>query len=377
MPLYIDYHEVPDDYTLEELREGHKQDLAVSGKYGIKHIQYWFNKKGGTVFCLLDAPDPESCHACHYESCGQTACNLQEVMPLHLKLFMGESLQTDEHDMILTRNGEADFANRTILVGEVRRITPENDRKKSPFSLISPKSKNLMADWIIRCSGRFIEHVVEECVAGIFDSPINAIKCAKKIKEDITKLRNRHRENSEWDIVFRIALINGQPLTREGGFFEVSMNQGKSLCMIAKPNQIVLAAELKELLEMETEASLNTTSLISPRVLTKSEERFVYRLFKFTEDNLHEENFNVNYLCKLIGKSRPQLYRKITSITGKSPHQFITEVRMRKAWQHVKAKKGSISEIAFETGYSNPSHFTRIFRENFGVTPSQLRASVN
>jgi AraC-like DNA-binding protein len=111
--------------------------------------------------------------------------------------------------------------------------------------------------------------------------------------------------------------------------------------------------------------------------LTKPEEHFVYQLFELTEKNIHQQSFNVNILCKLIGQSRPQLYRRITSLTGKSPYQFITEFRMKKAWQLVKAKKGNISEIAFEIGYATPSHFTQIFRENFGYTPSELRTSLS
>jgi AraC-like DNA-binding protein len=377
MPLYIDYHGISDDYTLEELRQDHKADLAVSGKYGIRHIQYWLNRKGKTVYCLLEAPSPESCHACHFEACGEIACNLQEVEPLHLKLFMGEELQADEHDMILAKNGKADTGNRTILVCGTQRIDPNNFKDAYRSQQISAKPKNLIVDYIARLDGRFLEHDMEEGVVGVFDSPTNAIKCAKNIQEDIGKIRKKHGSDSEWNIKFRISLNIGQPMEPEGGFFEVPIKQGKRLCMIAKPNQVILTSRLKELLEMETEASSNTGSPFSVKVLTKPEEHFIYQLFELTEENIHQENFNVIMLCKLIGQSRPQLYRKITSLTGRSPYQFIKEFRMKRAWQLVKANKGNISEIAFEIGYANHSHFTRTFRENFGYTPSELRTSLS
>jgi AraC-like DNA-binding protein len=376
MPLYIDYHGISDDYTLEELRQDHKADLAVSGKYGIRHIQYWLNREGNTVYCLLEGPSPESCHACHFEACGETACNIQEVEPLHLKLFMGEELRADEHDMILAKNGKADTGNRTILVCDIQGIDQNNSTGGYQPQLFSAKVKNFMVDYITRLNGRFLENNAEEAVVGIFDSPTNAIKCAKNIQGDIGKLRKKHGENSEWDIEFRISLNIGQPLEPEGGFFEAPIKQGKRLCMIAKPNQVILTSRLKELLEMETEASTYTGSPFSSKVLTKPEEHFIYQLFELTEENIHQENFNVNTLCKLIGQSRPQLYRKITSLTGRSPYQFIKEFRMKRAWQLVKANKGNISEIAFEIGYANHSHFTRTFRENFGYTPSELRTSL-
>jgi class 3 adenylate cyclase len=285
MPLYIDYHGISDDYTLEELRQDHKADLAVSGKYGIRHIQYWLNREGKTVYCLLEAPSPESCHACHFEACGETACNLQEVEPLHLKLFMGEELQADEHDMILAKNGKADTGNRTILVCDIQRIDPNSFKEAYRPYQISAKPKNLMVDYITRLNGRFLEHKAEEGVVGAFDSPTNAIKCAKYIQEDISKLHKKKGRNSDWDIEFRISLNIGQPLEPEGGFFEAPIKQGIRLCRIAKPNQIILTSELKELLEMETEASPYTSPLLSSKVLTKPEEHFVYQLFELTEKN--------------------------------------------------------------------------------------------
>jgi AraC-like DNA-binding protein len=77
-----------------------------------------------------------------------------------------------------------------------------------------------------------------------------------------------------------------------------------------------------------------------------------------------------------MGMSRPQLYRKTTSLTGKSPNDFIKEIRMRKAWHLLKLKKGNISEVALEVGYSNPSYFSKIFHESFGCTPSELYATI-
>lgn len=307
---------------------------------------------------------------------GNTPCNIQEVEPGFLKLFMGDGLPVDDHHMTLTLNGKADPANRTILVGDLRGDTTLKDVKEYQHLLISTKPKNLVVDSITRFNGRFIEHATEDSLVGIFNSPINAIRCARSIQNHLFRLAKEHGENSEWNVVFRLALNSGQPLTREEGFFEVAIKHAKRLCMIAGPNQIVLSAQLKDLFEMETEASGLISSLSSVNVLSKSEENFINALFEYTEKSLQTESFNVNNLCMLIGKSRTQLYRKITSLTGKSPNKFIKEVRMRKAWQLLKSKNGNISEIALEVGYSNPSYFSRIFHESFGYTPSELYTNI-
>src|SRR5690606_13764778 len=111
---------------------------------------------------------------------------------------------------------------------------------------------------------------------------------------------------------------------------------------------IVLSSHLKDLFEMEKEASGSLPSTSSVKILTKTKENFINELFEHTEKSLQTASFNINHLCRLIGKSRTELYRKITSLTGKSPNKFIKEVRMRKAWNLIMSKQGNISEISLE-----------------------------
>lgn len=82
---------------------------------------------------------------------------------------------------------------------------------------------------------------------------------------------------------------------------------------------------------MEVEASKSTTLSSSDRILNNQEETFLHSLFDHAGQNLQIESFNVNNLCKLVGISHPQLYRKIISLTGKSPNHFIKDLRMQKA----------------------------------------------
>ena len=370
MPLYLDFHQL-ESVTLEDVKKAHMADLAVQEEFGVHFIQYWVNEEAGTIFCLMEGPDAEACMACHWASNSITPCTIQEVEPVYLKMFMGEGMPVDQ-DLTLTMDGKADPANRTLLLVELKR----NDVKKDKHFLVPSKPKNLVVEAITKFDGRFVEHATEDSFVGVFDSPINAIRCAKNILETIQRLGHKHGENAEWNIVFRIALHQGQPLTEEEGFFEAAIQQGKRLCMIAEPNQIVLSAQLKDLLEMETESSLYPSVLSSAKVLTNPEVEFINELFELTEQNLTSESFNVNNLSHLMGMSRPQLYRKTTSLTGKSPSEFIKEIRMRKAWHLLKSKKGNISEVALEVGYSNPSHFSKIFHESFGCTPSELHASM-
>ena len=370
LPLFIDYHQLEAGLTIQDVRQAHQSDLTNQEKYGVQYLQLWVNEKDAMVFCLIEGPNSEACVKCHLESHGNTPCNIQEVEPGLFKLFMGDGLPVDDNHMTLTLNGNADPANRIILAVEI-----QNERSNSisvdKLNRVSTKVNNLVVETISRFNGRFIDYKMEESLVGVFNSHINAIRCVRSMQNLFLKRSRRHIENSESNIVCRFALYNGQPLTQKGGFFDLAIRQAKRLCMIAKPSQLVVSASLKALLEMEIEAS-GVIIPTSVKVLNLSDEAFVNELFEITERNLNTGSFNVNNLARLIGASRTQLYRKTTSLTGKSPNGLIKDIRMRKAWNLLRSKEGNISTVALQVGYSNPSYFTKTFHEIFGCTPSEV-----
>ncbi len=79
MPLYMDIHREVDGLTANALADAHKKDLQVGGKYGVKYLNYWFNEKDGTVFCLCEAPSKEAAEKVHREAHGLVADEITEV----------------------------------------------------------------------------------------------------------------------------------------------------------------------------------------------------------------------------------------------------------------------------------------------------------
>jgi AraC-like DNA-binding protein len=86
----------------------------------------------------------------------------------------------------------------------------------------------------------------------------------------------------------------------------------------------------------------------------------------WSDTNLKVDDFN-----KPLGYSKSQLYRKMTTLTGQSPNTFIKEYRLKEALKLLNKKAGNISEIAFETGFSSPSYFSRCFQKRYGHFPSE------
>lgn len=81
MPLYMDIHEsVPDGTTAQDVAGAHAADLSVQGKYGVDYRSYWVDEAKGTVFCLVEAPNPEAAAAVHREAHGLLADHIHEVV---------------------------------------------------------------------------------------------------------------------------------------------------------------------------------------------------------------------------------------------------------------------------------------------------------
>lgn len=200
-------------------------------------------------------------------------------------------------------------------------------------------------------------------MVAVFDNPGNTLQFIKNINSIIstTTINLNCRVGS-------FALYNGLPLTEEGSFFKVALERAKILCRIAKCGQVVVASELKNLVEIE----LNTTEFpkTTIRILNNTDEKTIIELFQTIEKNLASELFNVNYLARIMGFSRTQLYLKATGLIGKTPNELIRDIRMRKALNLIQNNVGNIACVSLEVGYSNPSYFSKIFRETYGCTPS-------
>ena len=106
-------------------------------------------------------------------------------------------------------------------------------------------------------------------------------------------------------------------------------------------------------------------------VLPSSEQVFYSRVESFILAHLDSSDLTVEGLSDELALSRVQLFRKVKAITGRSPSQLIREIRLRKAAEILKMKTGNVSEAMFAAGFDNPSYFAKVFREQYGCTPSK------
>ena len=112
---------------------------------------------------------------------------------------------------------------------------------------------------------------------------------------------------------------------------------------------------------------------VSEISVEKSQDRFLVKCTETVEQEMANPQFDVQQLCRKTGVSRSLLYRRLLALTGLTPVQFIRNIRLRHAAQLL-SKDGSlpVSEVMYRVGYTNLSHFAKIFHDEFGLLPKEF-----
>lgn len=106
-------------------------------------------------------------------------------------------------------------------------------------------------------------------------------------------------------------------------------------------------------------------------VVLKDEGReFVGKATKVTLDNLRDNDFTIDDLCREMGMSRTLFYVKLKTYTGRSPQDFVRSIRLEKAASLLR-KGRTVTEVSVLTGFDNPKYFSTVFKKYFGVSPSK------
>ncbi len=365
MPLFMDYH-IISDIDIDAVKEGHMADKSVQEKYGVKYIQFWVNQEAGTIFCLIDAPDKESCEKVHQEAHGNIACQIVQVESGFYKLFMGESHRLD-HGIVVGKDGDLDKACRFVLAIDILGITKATGSKDFSRLIFPDHPKKLIRQIIPSYEGQEVKNSEYDGILAVFTQAEEAMGCSIEIQKELLKRMEKPKDQS-WNITFKMGVGGGQPVTLNDEFFEKTIRLAKRLSLIANDQEIVASNMVRKLSGFE-ERPKRSSALKAIRL---AEEEFLEQLFDITEKNLSSDTFNVEKLCRDIGISRSQLYRKVKAVSGRSPVTFIRDIRLNKALLLIKENKYNLSEIALEIGYNNPSYFSKCFRDKYGVKASTI-----
>lgn len=145
---------------------------------------------------------------------------------------------------------------------------------------------------------------------------------------------------------------------------------------IAKPFDMeVLLARISNLLEKQEERKQDFSHSISldPKTVTDSspDEDFLNEVIGHIEKNIDNSEYTIDSLAGDVVMSRMSFYRKMKSLTGQTPADFIRTVRLKTAAKLLKEGNCNVSEACYRTGFASPQNFSKHFKEMFGVLPSQ------
>ena len=105
--------------------------------------------------------------------------------------------------------------------------------------------------------------------------------------------------------------------------------------------------------------------------VTPLDQQFLHEMIHAIERHISNPEFTVVDLARDLGVSRSQLFKRVQTVTGKSPLEVIREIRLQHAAQLLEKSQLSISEIAYQVGFNNPKYFARYFKEVYHVLPSE------
>jgi signal transduction histidine kinase/DNA-binding response OmpR family regulator len=115
------------------------------------------------------------------------------------------------------------------------------------------------------------------------------------------------------------------------------------------------------------------SSKLKTQTVGKLDRKFVNDFTAIVESNLANENFSVEDICKEMGVSRVQLYRKAKALLNINANDYILNTRLQKAKYLLQHEDLSISEVSYKVGFSSPAYFSTVFKSKFGVTPKAFK----
>lgn len=204
------------------------------------------------------------------------------------------------------------------------------------------------------------EKMPDLIISDVIMPQMNGIEFSKKLKHDIS--------TSHIPIILLTSMNEEMDVI-------AGLQTGVDDYMLKPFNANILFLKICKLLinreNLKKKFTLDDSKLLDSIAENSNDQQLIKMAFQIIDDNLSDEDFSVELLSSKIGMHRSNLSRKITSLTGTSPQELIKIRRMKLAAKLLLASGKNVSEVAYQTGFSDPKYFSRVFKSYFGVLPSE------
>lgn len=110
----------------------------------------------------------------------------------------------------------------------------------------------------------------------------------------------------------------------------------------------------------------------TPQV-THFDDDFIRNILQSVEENIHNPDFKIDDLAEAMGMSRTVFYRKMKSLMGVSPVDFMKSMRIKRAVQLLEQDQYTVSEVGYMSGFATPQYFSKVFKETMNCTPKEYK----
>jgi AraC-like DNA-binding protein len=361
MPIYMDRHDPFETVTAENILHMHQEDLKIQDQFGCKALTYWFDEKRQNAFCLIEAPNVKAIQEMHSHAHGDVPTSIIEVEAGIVELFLGR-IEDPEKSQNTEQQAINDSALRIIMVIALKRFVPiPNDYEQ--FKFLLHHFNNAILNQLDVHEGNLVKQTQNQFLVS-FKSASQAVDTALSIQ---LLFENSSNNIIKDQIHFKIGLSAGLPVTEKRLIFEDSIKLAERICKVIK-GQVIVSSDVKELYNSENAKTIAEGGTIS--CLTPTDEKFLTLLMDYIESTWSNEDLKIDDFSKPLGCSKSQMYRKLISLTGKSPNAFIMDYRLNEALSLLNKNTSNVAEIAYKTGFSSPSYFSKCFKKKYGHLPS-------
>lgn len=124
-------------------------------------------------------------------------------------------------------------------------------------------------------------------------------------------------------------------------------------------------------------SALSSTDIYEGAAVDSEDKKFLMKVTSAIEGNITDDNLSQNWLCEQLSISKMQFYRKLKSLTGQTPSEFIRSIKLEHAAHLLKTTRMTVQEVMFASGFNNKSYFYREFAEKFKMSPKEFRKDSN
>lgn len=261
----------------------------------------------------------------------------------------------------LTKTAEVDkripLNKRTILL-----IEDDNDVRDFLLSELGNCFETISASDGQEGLAKAKENDVDLIVSDVMMPGMNGFEVTKRLKNSF--------ETSHIPIILLTALGNDESIL-EG------TESGADAYMVKPFSPQLLIARIFQLLDqrekLKQKFGKDLESVRSSMCSTNQDQLFVRRLDTIIYSKLGEKDLSVEKIAELLKLGRTMFYKKVRGTTGYTPNEYIRVIRLRKAAEMLRSGDKNVSEVAYAVGFDNPYYFSKCFKDQFGVPPSQYK----